>query len=80
LIVLIFVPETKAACLLLAKSYAVLTAFAVAANAVLVLLVASLNLVTPYALVLAAGILATPLVATLVPLTETPVIVPIFDV
>ena len=60
-----------------AKSYAFLTAFSVASNAVLVLLVASLNLVTPYALVLAAGILAVPLLATSVPLACTFVIVPV---
>jgi hypothetical protein len=41
-------------------------------------LVAELNLVTPYADVLAAGMLATPLVAIEVPLALTPVIVPLY--
>lgn len=47
LIVLILVPLTNFACLPLAKSYADLTALAVAANVVLVELVEDDNLVTP---------------------------------
>lgn len=78
LIVFILVPETSFSCRPLAKSYAALTALAVAANDVLVLFVADDNFVTPYLLVDAAGILATPLVATDVPFAETPVIVPAF--
>ena len=46
----------------------------------LVLFVADDNFVTPYLLVVAAGIFATPLVATDVPLADTPVIVPVFFV
>ena len=49
-----------------------------AANVVLVLFVADDSLVTPYLLVVAAGIFATPEVATEVPLAEIPVIVPVF--
>ena len=66
--------------LLAARSYAAFTALGVAANASLVLFVALLNSVTPYLLVVAAGILAVPLEATSVPFACTFVIVPVLEV
>ena len=57
-----------------------MTALDVVAVVVLVLVVDVFNCVTPYALVVAAGILAVPLVATEVPFACIAVIVPILSV